>query len=130
MAQRMKGMRRYRAAYRVARALACPYFVRRFRYEAGPVPDIKGPFLLVVNHVTELDFMLVGASFKTPLAFVVGDTLLRAPVVGWLLKKLLGVIPKDKGMVDKVVSRADLPTTLGLILSMLMSGTAQTQKAA
>ncbi len=100
MAQRMKGMRRYQAAYRVVRALACPYFVRRFRYEASPVPDIKGPFLLVVNHVTELDFMLVGASFKTPLAFVVGDTLLRAPVVGWLLKKLLGVIPKDKGMVD------------------------------
>jgi len=36
---------------------------------------------------------------------------------------------KDKGMVDKVVSRADLPTTLGLILSMLMSGSAQKKAA-
>ncbi|WP_338577275.1 acetyl-CoA carboxylase carboxyltransferase subunit beta [Brevundimonas olei] len=36
---------------------------------------------------------------------------------------------KDKGMVDKVVSRGDLPTTLGLILSMLMSGTAQKKAA-
>jgi len=36
---------------------------------------------------------------------------------------------KDKGMVDKVVWRGDLPTTLGLILSMLMSGTAQKKAA-
>jgi acetyl-CoA carboxylase carboxyl transferase subunit beta len=36
---------------------------------------------------------------------------------------------KDKGMVDKVVARGDLPTTLGLILSMLMSGAAQKKAA-
>jgi acetyl-CoA carboxylase carboxyl transferase subunit beta len=36
---------------------------------------------------------------------------------------------KDKGMVDKVVSRGDLPTTLGLILSMLMGGAAQKKAA-
>lgn len=100
MAQQGKGLRRYQAAYRAARAAVCPFFARRFRFEAGKEPDIAGPFLLVVNHVTELDFLLVGAMFQTPLAFVVGDTLLRAPVVGWLLRRVFGVIPKDKGMVD------------------------------
>ena len=29
---------------------------------------------------------------------------------------------QDKGMVDKVVARGDLPTTLGQIMSMLMGG--------
>ena len=32
-------------------------------------------------------------------------------------------------MVEKVVSRGDLPTTLGLILSMLMGGAAQKKAA-
>lgn len=100
LAQKTMKKRRYQWAYRAIRALACPYFIWRYRFEAGQAPDIKGPFLLVANHVTELDFMLVGASFKKPLVFVVGDTLLRAPVVGWLLKNFMGVIPKDKGMVD------------------------------
>lgn len=100
MAQQVKGGRRHALAYRVARALVTPYFVRRFNFHTGAEPDIAGPFLLVINHVTELDFMLAGAAFSAPLAFVVGDTLLTAPVVGWLLRVLFGMIPKNKGIAD------------------------------
>ncbi|MDD4080198.1 MAG: lysophospholipid acyltransferase family protein [Eubacteriales bacterium] len=86
-------------AYRVARALVAPYFVWRFNLMAEK-EDPKGPFLLLANHVTELDFALVGAAFKSPLVFVIGDTLLRAPVLGWLLEALFGAIAKHKGIAD------------------------------
>ncbi|NLG57008.1 MAG: 1-acyl-sn-glycerol-3-phosphate acyltransferase, partial [Clostridiales bacterium] len=62
----------------------------------------------MANHVTELDFALLGAAFKAPLVFVIGDTLLRAPVVGWLLVALFGAIGKHKGV-------ADATTAMGIL---------------
>lgn len=99
MAQQVKGRRRHTLAYRAARALVTPYFVWRFNLKAKK-QGAESPFLLLANHVTELDFFLVGAVFKQPLVFVIGDTLLRAPVLGWLLKALFGAIGKDKGIAD------------------------------
>ena len=107
MVQKVKGWRRHALAYRFCRALAAPYFVRRFNYKPQH-PDIKGPFLVMANHVTELDFALLGAAFKAPLVFVIGDTLLRAPVVGWLLVALFGAIGKHKGV-------ADATTAMGIL---------------
>jgi len=49
-------------AYRAARLLAGPYFTWRFQAEWGKQPDISPPYVVVANHVTELDFYFPACS--------------------------------------------------------------------
>jgi len=87
-------------AYRAARLLAGPYFTWRFQAEWGKQPDISPPYVVVANHVTELDFYFTGMLFRTPMGFVVGQGLLQNPFMNWLLVKGFGCIGKQKGATD------------------------------
>lgn len=100
--------------YRIARFVVLPYFSRRFALTADKEPDFPGPYMVIANHVTELDFILIAKVFKTPLSFVVGHGLLRNRLLAFVLLRLAGVIPKQK-------AATDARTTLG-ILRRLQSG--------
>lgn len=71
----------------------------RVKFKA-PLPK-KGPLLIVANHLSFLDPLLVGTSFPFfskihPIYFITQDVLMEKPILGLLLKAL-GGFPAKKG---------------------------------
>jgi len=47
----------------------------------------EGSALLVANHQSFLDPMLVGLSLHRPVSYLARDSLFKVPVIGWILRK-------------------------------------------
>ncbi|HVJ84825.1 MAG TPA: lysophospholipid acyltransferase family protein [Caulifigura sp.] len=45
-----------------------------------------GPALLIINHQSFLDPLLVGVGLQRPISFLARDTLFKVPVIGWILR--------------------------------------------
>lgn len=86
--------------YRVTRALLCPYFTRRFNLRTDSEPLMKAPYMVISNHVTELDFFLLGQMFKTPMGFVISQTMVKHPLARYFLTRWYACIVKRKGAAD------------------------------
>jgi len=59
-----------------------------FRFRARGIDQIPahGGALLLMNHVSFLDSMLVGTPLSRPVCFLARDSLFRIPVLGWFLR--------------------------------------------
>ena len=57
-------------------------------YDNKDLNNIKPPYLILPNHVNNLDPFFVGAFVKEPIYFVTSDEQFRNPVKGFLLSKL------------------------------------------
>ena len=64
-----------------------------------PVSErVKGPFLLVCNHNTDWDPLLVGSSFwDGQMYFVASEHIFRSPLLGQLIAWAQDPIPRQKG---------------------------------
>jgi 1-acyl-sn-glycerol-3-phosphate acyltransferase len=74
----------------------------KFNYsckKAGAVPE---PFLLVSNHVTDLDPLMVGLSFRQQMYYVASEHLFRKGFLTKLLVWLVAPIARIKGSTDTV----------------------------
>ena len=94
----MRNNRRHNwTLYRIIQALIAPFLrgIFHFSHEKNRLP---GPTLVVCNHVTNFDPMLVGISFpKDPMHFVASEHLFR---LGWITRILCFItdpIPRRKG---------------------------------
>ena len=58
--------------------------------------DVKGPFLLVSNHVTNWDPILAGCSFREQVYFVASEHILRAGLAGKFIAWAQDPIPRQK----------------------------------
>ena len=77
--------------------LAHPFLTRRFRFTAERFAG-SGPCLIVANHVTTWDPLLLALSFPdTPIRFVASEHIFRHGWVSKLLEKLVAPIPRRKG---------------------------------
>ena len=74
----------------------------RFNYTFEWAPKIPGPFLLIANHVTNLDPLMVGCSFKQQMYFVASEHLFRKGFISKLLHWLVAPIARIKGSTDTV----------------------------
>lgn len=76
--------------YLLIRALArlgCRIWFRHRGVGVDKVPS-TGPFLLAVNHSSNLDAVLAGIVLKRPLAFMARKTLFSPAPIGWILRGL------------------------------------------
>ncbi|OUU23575.1 MAG: hypothetical protein CBC13_05275 [Planctomycetia bacterium TMED53] len=79
-----------RLFYRVIRAIAwliCKTLFRH-RVEGHELLPRSGPFLLAVNHASNLDPVLAGISMHRPLAFMARSSLFKPAPIGWFLSQL------------------------------------------
>ena len=85
------------ALYRVLAAIVGPVFRIAFRYSC-PKHKLDGPTLVVSNHVTNYDPILVGMAFpKDNMRFVASEHLFRLGFVSKLLRFVFEPIARRKG---------------------------------
>ncbi|HTN03079.1 MAG TPA: lysophospholipid acyltransferase family protein, partial [Planctomycetaceae bacterium] len=62
-------------------------------YRARGMENIppSGGGLMVVNHQSFLDPVLVGLPLRRPISFVARDSLFRVPVLGWVLNNMYAI---------------------------------------
>ena len=63
-------------------------FALWFRYRARGHDKIthRGGMLLIINHQSFLDPLLVGLPLSRPVSYVARESLFRVPIIGWLLR--------------------------------------------
>lgn len=95
-----KEARRYRHYWRLMRALARPFVRWRVGFSWEPAPEIEAPVLVLANHNTDLDPVLVSLSFGRQMFFVASEHIFRWGWISKLLVYLFRPIPRVKGGSD------------------------------
>ncbi|MBO5497630.1 MAG: 1-acyl-sn-glycerol-3-phosphate acyltransferase [Oscillospiraceae bacterium] len=101
-------MHRRQRIWRFLYMLARPFLIRRFALTAEPC-KVEGPCLIVANHVTNFDPLLLAMSFPNrPIRFVASEHIFRHGWVSRLLEKLVAPIARRKGAAGADTVRAVL----------------------
>ena len=89
----MKRKKRWALLYRLVRG----FIQRRFRLSSARC-TLEGPCLIIANHVTNWDPLLLAMSFPDkPIRFVASEHIFRRGWVSALLSRLVAPIPRKKG---------------------------------
>jgi 1-acyl-sn-glycerol-3-phosphate acyltransferase len=88
----------YWLGYHLSRIFARLFFGFRILHRARMIQS--GPVILAMNHQSYLDPPLAGNACDRPIYFLAKKSLLKAPVLGWLLPKL-NVIPVELEKTDR-----------------------------
>ena len=92
----MKGKRRHDFIYRMACALIRRSFARKFNFKYSVIENLQAPYIVISNHVTNWDPILIGLSFSRCMYYVATDQIFR---MGWktrLLMFMFSPIAKSK----------------------------------
>lgn len=84
----------YAASLRALKSLLLPFWVPVL--EGVDNIPVDGPLILVSNHPTVLDGLVLGSVLPRKVRFLVSTEPLKVPVVGWWLRAL-GFIPVGRG---------------------------------
>lgn len=102
------------------RGICCTYLQYRAR---GVERMPAGGALLVANHQSYLDPLLICVPLNRPISFLARDSLFRAPIVGWILKNTL-VLPVNQAAPTTVSIRAMIDRIkAGFYVGMFPEGT-------
>ncbi|SHH65071.1 1-acyl-sn-glycerol-3-phosphate acyltransferase [Sporobacter termitidis DSM 10068] len=93
---------RHKVAWQILRFPAYLFLMLKFNYTCVQAPKIPYPFILVANHVTDFDPIMVGCSFGQQMYFVASEHLFRRGFVSKLLSWLVAPIARVKGSTDTV----------------------------
>ena len=91
----MKHLRRYQFTWRVLRFLLRP-LLRRFNYDAEICTE-KGTLLVVCNHNTDWDPILLSMGFPNYMSYVASEHIFRWGLAGKLINTLMAPISRLKG---------------------------------
>lgn len=105
MPDTLKNHKRHMRAYRIIKALVSPFFKWLFRIRSQPAPEIQGPCLVLANHNSDLDSVLIHFSFQGLLYFVASEHVFRAGLASRLLKRYFDPISRLKGSTDIKTAR-------------------------
>lgn len=95
-------MRRFRHKI-IWKLLRFPVYIfmkLKFNYSCEKAPRIPGSFLLISNHVTDFDPLMIGCSFAQQMYFVASEHLFRKGFLSKLLVWLVAPIARIKGSTD------------------------------
>lgn len=101
-------------------------FVYRVRVTgAGSIPD-HGPCLLVANHVSYVDWMIIAAACPRPARFVMHKQFLSLPVAGIFFRdaKVIPIAPahEDQGILEQAFDRIAAELEEGEVVCLFPEG--------
>lgn len=92
----MEHSNRYKVIWRILRAPVALLLLLKFNFRT-PKYKIREPFILLSNHVTDWDPLMVGCAFDTPMHFVASEHIFRLGFLSKLLVWALAPIARQKG---------------------------------
>ncbi len=98
----MKKYRRHKIFWKIIRAIASPILRPIYKFSCEVYKDLKGPYLVLANHNTDLDPGLVALSFPQQMYFVASEHVYRAGFASKVLRYVFEPIAKRKGTADTV----------------------------
>lgn len=99
----------------------------RFKYQPIPLPE-KGPALLVANHISGLDPLLMVAACKRPVRFLIAQEQYDRFGLNWIYKQI-GCIPVQRGgRVDKAFRAALQALEQGEVVALFPEGAIHTKR--
>ena len=100
MAEDERAYQRQRKAYAVMHPVAKALMKGMLHYTYTPGPQVEGPCLILSNHVTDFDPILVGLSFPEHMYYVAGENVLRMGLLSKLVSRYASIIQRIKGTTD------------------------------
>jgi len=92
----MKGKKRHEFIWRLGHFLLRRYLVKKFNFEYDNINVEHSPYIVISNHLTNWDPLLIGLSFKKFMYFVTSDHVLRMGLVSKLLEFAMAPIARVK----------------------------------
>ncbi|MGI6004407.1 MAG: lysophospholipid acyltransferase family protein [Christensenellales bacterium] len=96
----MSEKRRYKIFFRILYILAGPFVRWRMNYSAQVVRDLNHPTLIISNHTTDWDPLLVSLAFNCHMFFVASEHIFRWKPISHFLSYVFGPIARVKGRAD------------------------------
>ncbi len=100
--------------------------VYRFKVSGDDNIPIQGPAILVCNHVSFVDAMLLMAASPRPIRFIMDHRIFQVPVLGWLFKlaKAIPIAPQreDPQVYDNAFKQARQVLAEGDLLCIFPEG--------
>ena len=100
MAEDERAYRRQRRAYGALHPLAKVLMKGLLNYTFTLGPRVEGPCLVLSNHVTDFDPVLVGLSFPEHMYYVAGENVMRMGFLSKLVSRYASIIQRVKGTTD------------------------------
>ena len=92
----MKGKKRHEFFYKLAWNFFHRSLARKFNFEFDKIDAGYSPYIVVANHLTNWDPLLIGLSFKKPMYYVASDHILRKGLISRLLEFAIAPIARVK----------------------------------
>ena len=83
------------------------------RYRARGMEHLpkQGGALLLINHQSYLDPLLVGLPLQRPVSYLARDSLFRVPVIGWILRNTYVMpINREAASTAAIAYKVDAPS--------------------
>lgn len=94
-----KGYRRHKFIYNFVRLPVRIFLWFKLRFKLGKVNKLKGPFILISNHVTNFDMLMLALSYKEYMYFVASEHAFRAGFASKILRFAFDPIARPKASV-------------------------------
>lgn len=88
--------KRHRIVYKILMPLFNAYYLLRYNTTIQPAALPKEGAVVIANHVTTLDPVLMGMKFREPIYFMASKHIFQNRLIGRVLKWLVNPIPKEK----------------------------------
>ena len=100
MAEDERAYQRQRRTYKALYPAAKLLMKALLNYSYERAPQLEGPCLILSNHVTDFDPILVGLSFPEHMYYVAGENVMRMGFLSKLVTRYASVIQRVKGTTD------------------------------
>ncbi|MBE6030254.1 MAG: hypothetical protein E7225_01470 [Clostridiales bacterium] len=87
---------KYRIAYKIVRSVITPFMLKKYSYTTEIAPKMSEPYLVLSNHTTERDMLMVLSGFPQPMYYVGGAHLFRTKLK-WFITNIADIIPAPRG---------------------------------
>jgi 1-acyl-sn-glycerol-3-phosphate acyltransferase len=100
MRKMMKGLAWHRFVFRVLQIVMGPFLKRKLNYSYEKVKPSSRPYVILANHNTDYDPLLIGLAFPDHMYYVASEHIFRWGFVSKLINFLVAPIPRVKGTTE------------------------------
>ena len=96
----MKSLYWHRFIYRILKIIIEPFLKMKLNYSYEKAKPTSGPYIVLANHNTDYDPILVGLAFRNQMYYVASEHIFRWGFVSKLINFLVAPIPRVKAKTE------------------------------